>query len=361
LEKIIVFVDLGRSIEVPANASRFFKESSEAISAPTGVIQLAIQDGLIFNRGFNQDLIVYDDQYCTTVSSLEVLYTLPILGYLDSIFDLYDFSPRIIDIGCGQGELVKNLRDRGFEAFGFDPVSRTDSEFITKSLWTPTDANADLFILRCVLPHIPSPWEFLDDLFLANPKARVLIEYQRIEWSIRERIWYQLNHDHVNLFQLENFENRYNVVKAGDFSNGEWQWVLIEANSLSTGGETTNPIWLPKISSLITDREQFLDRVADLDKRIVIWGAAGKGIVLAHAISTVRQDFDVTDADSNRWGYFLEGSGNEVRPPAEIRSGLASDSWILVANPNHLSQVQGYLGSAAKAALPRDLLDLPLT
>jgi len=355
-----VFVDLGRPIEVPANASRFFKESSEAISAPTGVIQLAIQDGLIFNRSFNQDLIVYDDQYCTTVSSLEVLYTLPILGYLDSIFDLYDFSPRIIDIGCGQGELVKNLRDRGFEAFGFDPVSRTDSEFITKSLWTPTDANADLFILRCVLPHISSPWEFLDDLFLANPNARVLIEYQRIEWSIQEKIWYQFNHDHVNQFQLENFENRYNILMAGDFSNGEWQWVLIEANSLSIGGETTNPIWLPKISTLIADRKEFLDRVADLDKRIVIWGAAGKGIVLAHAISTVRKDFNVTDADSNRWGYFLEGSGKEVRSPAEIRNGLTSDSWVLVANPNHLSQVQGYLGSAAKAALPRDLLELPL-
>jgi hypothetical protein len=352
-----VFVDLGRSIEVPANASRFFKESSEAISAPTGVIQIAIQDGLIFNRSFNQDLIVYDDQYCTTVSSLEVIYTLPILGYLDLIFDLYDFSPRIIDIGCGQGELVKNLRERGFEAFGFDPVSRTDYEYIAKSLWKPTDASADLFILRCVLPHIPSPWDFLDDLFRANPKARVLIEYQRIEWSIQKRVWYQLNHDHVNLFQLENFENRYNVLTAGNFSNGEWQWVLIESKGLSARGDATAPLWLPKISTLISDRKEFLDRIADLDKRIVIWGAAGKGIVLAHAISTVRKDFDVTDADSNRWGYFLEGSGKEVRPPTEIRNGLALDSWILVANPNHLSQVQEYLGSAAMVALPADLLD----
>ena len=348
---------IGALIEVPANASRFFKESFEAVSAPTGIIELAIQDGLIFNRSFNQDLIVYDEQYCTTVSSLEAIYTLPILDYLDSILDLFDFSPRIIEIGCGQGELIKNLRDRGFEAFGFDPVSRTDSDFITKSLWTPTDTNADLFILRCVLPHIPSPWDFLDNLFLANPKAKVLIEYQRIEWTIQERVWYQLNHDHVNLFQLENFEERYGVVQAGDFSNGEWQWVLIEASQGAARGNTGTPTGLPEISSLISDREEFLKKIANLDKRIVIWGAAGKGIVLAHAISRVRKDFEVTDADSNRWGYFLEGSGKEVKRPADIQDSLDKKSLILVANPNHLSQVKMYLGSAVEITSPSHLLD----
>lgn len=352
-----MIVDLGSSFEVPANASRFFRESAEAISIPIGVIQLAFQDGLLFNRSFDQDLIVYDEQYCTTVSALNVDYTLPILAYLDSVLDLFNFSPRIIDIGCGQGELVKNLRDRNLEAFGFDPVSRTDSDFITKSLWTPRDASADLFILRCVLPHISSPWDFLDNLFLANPKAKVLIEYQRIEWTIQERVWYQLNHDHVNLFQLENFEEHYGVVRAGDFSNGEWQWVLIEASPGAARGNTGAPTWLQGISSLINERDEFLKKIANLDKRIVIWGAAGKGIVLAHAISKVRKDFEVTDADSNRWGYFLEGSGKEVKRPADIQDSLDKKSLILVANPNHLSQVQMYLGSAAEITLPSYLLD----
>ena len=349
---------IGASIEVPANASRFFKESFEAVTAPTGIIEFASQDDLIFNRSFNQDLIVYDEQYCTTVSSLEASYKLPILDYLDSILDLFDFSPRIIEIGCGQGELIKNLRDRGFEAFGFDPVSRADSDFITKTLWTPTDTNADLFILRCVLPHIPSPWDFLNNLFLANPKARVLIEYQRIEWAIQERVWYQLNHDHVNLFRLKNFEDRFNVLLAGEFSSHEWQWVLIEANkgTLLDGAHTASA-WLPKISSLINDREDFLAKLATLNKRIVIWGAAGKGIVLAHAISKVRTDFEVTDADSHRWGYFLEGSGKEVRRPADIRDRVVHESLILVANPNHLNQVQEYLGSAANTELPSFLLN----
>jgi hypothetical protein len=349
--------NIGTSIEVPANASRFFRDSSEAISASTGVIQLAIQDGLLFNRNFDQDLIVYDQQYCTTVSSLNDSYTLPILDYLDQVLDLFDPPPRIIDIGCGQGELVKNLRGRGFQAFGFDPVSRTDSKFITKSLWTPKDSNADLFILRCVLPHISSPWDFLDNLFLANPKAKVLIEYQRIEWAIQERVWYQLNHDHVNLFRLENFEDRYSVILTGDFSNSEWQWVLIEANGSSISEYADTPVLLPKISNLIDDREDFLEKIVSLDKSIVVWGAAGKGIVLAHALSTVRNDFEVTDADSNRWGYYLEGSGKEVRRPVDIRDGVDQSSLILVANPNHLSQVKEYLGSATKVDLPSCLLN----
>lgn len=351
-------LDIGSSIEVPANASRFFKNSSEAVNAPTGTIQLGIEDGLLFNRKFDQDLIVYDEQYCTTVSSLRADNTLPILSYLDLVLELFDFLPRIIDIGCGQGELVTNLRERGFEAYGFDPVSRTDSDFITKSLWTPSDANADLFILRCVLPHISSPWEFLDSLFLENPNSLVLIEYQRIEWSIQERIWYQLNHDHVNLFRLENFERRYNVLLSGEFSNHEWQWVLIEASKSSLLVDATPPpAWLPRISALMNDRENFLSKISRVDKRIVIWGAAGKGIVLAHAISKVRTDFEVTDADSNRWGYFLECSGKEVMCPVNIRDCLDQKSLILVANPNHLSQVQEYLGLTANVGLASSLLD----
>jgi SAM-dependent methyltransferase len=334
-EGFLMTIDIGSSIEVPGNASRFFKDSTEAISAPTGVIQLAIQDGLLFNRSFDQELIVYDEQYCTTVSALNVNYTLPILAYLDKVLHLFDSPPRIIDIGCGQGELVNNLRDRNFEAFGFDPVSRVSSDFITKSLWTPKDANADLFILRCVLPHISSPWDFLDNLFIENPNAKVLIEYQRIEWTISERVWYQLNHDHVNLFRLENFENRYRVVLTGDFSNGEWQWVLIEADASSESQHIDVPKLLPEISNLIMEREIFLEKIVSLDKRVVIWGAAGKGIVLAHAISKVRTDFEVTDADSNRWGYFLEGSGKEVRRPVDIRDCVDQNSCILVANPNH--------------------------
>ena len=321
------------------------------------MIQLAIQDGLLFNRSFNQDLIVFDEHYCTTVSALNESYTLPIIAYLDSVLEFFASPPRIIDIGCGQGELVKVLRDRGFEAFGFDPVSRTDSEFITKSLWTPRDTNADLFVLRCVLPHISFPWDFLDNLFFANPKAKVLIEYQRIEWSIRERVWYQLNHDHVNLFRLENFESRYRVIVTGDFSNSEWQWVLIEPNGSSISEDKDIPVLLPEIPNLINDREVFLEKIASLDKKIVIWGAAGKGIVLAHAISKVRFDFKVTDTDSNRWSYYLEGSGKEVSRSVDIRDCVDQNSLILVANPNHLSQVREYLGLAAKVDLPSYLLN----
>ena len=117
------------------------------------------------------------------------------------------------------------------------------------------------------------------------------------------------------------------------------------------------PAWLPKLSALISDREDFLAKIASVGKRIVIWGAAGKGIVLAHAISKVRIDFEVTDADSNRWGYFLEGSGKEVRRPVDIRDAIDQKSLILVANPNHLNQVREYLGSASEAALPSYLLN----
>ena len=116
---------------------------------------------------YNPSLVKFDEQYCTSVSTIESNFSLPTLDYFDEILNFLGPHPRVVDIGCVQGELVMELQKRGYKAVGYDPVSRVDSPYISKTFWNPKDSEeADLFVMRCVLPHISEPWLFLDLLFV---------------------------------------------------------------------------------------------------------------------------------------------------------------------------------------------------
>ena len=165
--------------------------------------------------------------------------------------------------------------------------------------------------MRCVLPHIPKPWSFLAEIAESSPGALVLIEFQRLDWIVPEHIWYQISHDHVNLFSVGNFLDRYTVLASGEFRNSEWGWVLFDPRSFR------NPLskacnHVEQIHELLRHREGMLDGAAASSRQIAIWGA-GKGIVRGHALRVAGvQGLTVIDADPNRWDLFLETSGFKV-------------------------------------------------
>ncbi|MCG3774012.1 MAG: hypothetical protein JW395_0829 [Nitrospira sp.] len=125
--------------------------------------------------------------------------------------------------------------------------------------------------MRCVLPHIPKLWSFLAEIAESSPGALVLIEFQRLDWIVPEHIWYQISHDHVNLFSVGNFLDRYTVLASGEFRNSEWGWVLFDPRSFR------NPLskacnHVEQIHELLRHREGMLDGAAASSRQIAIWG-----------------------------------------------------------------------------------------
>jgi SAM-dependent methyltransferase len=150
---------LSPCFEVPANSSRFFDVHSEAISERLGKIHLVWDDAceIVCNEEFSSDLVKYDSKYCTSVSSIGSTYKILTLSYFDQVLSLTRQQPLVIDVGCGQGEFVSALRSKGINAVGFDPVLRTSDQYLIPKLWEPSDLIGDLYVLRCVLPHIQNP------------------------------------------------------------------------------------------------------------------------------------------------------------------------------------------------------------
>ena len=350
---------IGPTFSLPANASRFFLKREIALSQPIGSMQLAINenDPYLFNSLYQPNLIKYDEQYCTAVSAIGVEYRIPTLAYIETKLHLLPENPLVIDIGCGQGEFVFSLRNIGVEAFGYDPVVRVASPYLRSRYWEASDIPGDLYVMRCVLPHIQSPWDFISEIAQSSPRALILIEFQRLEWILENAIWYQVSHDHVNVFSIEDFVARYEVVQSGTYSNGEWGWVLIDSSKSVTIQLRLNlaEVLENKVMRIFEEKERFLTNAKEINRALVIWGAAGKGIVLAKSLEETGLTKYAIDADKHRWNLYLEGSGLEVLSPTQGMKELTPGSIIVVCNPNHIDQVKGFIGDDYEVTTPRAL------
>jgi hypothetical protein len=344
-------------IEVPGNVSRLFKSSHEALIQKTARVDL-VQDeggGLIFNRLYDSSLISHDLNYCTS-DSLHLLESMSVLEKLQRFIEALK-EPKIVDIGCGQGEYVNELRAREILAYGFDPVLRSDSEYLYPKYFEQSDIaeflnSSVIFTMRCVLPHINNPWEFLDlllDSELGAPSRFAYIEYQQTEWIVGKGIWQQISHDHVNLFTYADFAQNYNVIETGEFAEGEWRWILVSKLNNQSPQKFDTKISISDINSLMEKREKDLDSISKLGYPLAIYGAAGKGAMLAHAISSTisgAEGLVAVDQDLNRVGHYLECSGVHVKPLAFLKDRDQEETRIIVANPNHLSWLKSEVRGA---------------
>ena len=253
----------------------------------------------------------------------------------------------IIEVGCGQGEFMEFLSTLGFRTFGFDPVLRKTSESLFNCLWSieneiihvPRDSGLPkLYLMRCVLPHIPNPFTFLDSIFDFSPNCAVLLEFQRREWIHENGIWPQISHDHVNIFSISDFSDSYNLLSSGIFAEGEWAYVLLgkrnflESDKYFEGVDSS-------FERIFEIKDSDLSFLAEQRKPIAIYGAAGKGIVFGYTLSqSGLGDILAIDDDSNRHGLFMDASGIMVSPPQHALSVLERGSNIVVMNPSHLSK-----------------------
>lgn len=255
---------------------------------------------------------------------------------------------KVIDIGCGQGEFVESLRAHGFQASGYDPALKAETQYLRRRLWSPAEgAPADLYVMRCVLPHIEEWESFLDDLFHEHPTSMVLVEFQSFEWITTNGIWQQLSHDHVNLFTNASFSRDYRVVARGSFAEGEWEYVLLGKRGKEEVAPNDNGSPSVSLGRLQKQRDECVRLHKETGFRTAVWGAAGKGQVLSHALHR-GQDIFAVDADPARWGKFLEGSGVQVSSPQDAIRTIRDDHLILVSNPRHFLEVAGYVDGRCK-------------
>jgi hypothetical protein len=344
---------LYESCSLPGMQNKLFNTKIEALSSPTANIALCQDEtGLVFNKYFNPKLIHYDESYQNDQGHSEIFKT-----HLDSVISLCkqfvpDKSSKIVDIGCGKGGFVELLRSHEFNAVGYDNTYQGDSLYIKKSFF---DLNShdrgELLTLRHVLEHIPSPWDFIKEISNANSYHGFLyIEVPDLDWILTNNAYFDLFHEHVNYFRAQDFYNRYGraVLYLSNTFGGQYLSVIIDLSLLSSyetnNFRQSNHSLRKSFAELSQSELRLYDTLKDYEK-VVVWGAASKGVIFAakapHEIKN-KILFSV-DINPNKHGYFMPISGVQVLDPSISIPMLCLSTLVIIMNPNYEEEIRSTL------------------
>ena len=152
-------------------------------------------------------------------------YTNSILEFIERNYSSDFRNKKVLDIGCGTGYLLKQLKEKGFDVFGIEPGNQAKIGITKYSLPIVIDffpskeisQKFDLIISTLVLEHISVPETFLKnvkDNLVEN--GTVIIGVPNEEPYISTGDISTLFHEHWNYFTENSF---YNFLKSNGAIN----------------------------------------------------------------------------------------------------------------------------------------------
>jgi len=193
-----------KAVDFPILQNKVYNTKEEAINCKKGDMNVVInEDELICNSDFDSKKMVYDQEYDNSVpSEFFKSYYSKIIDHLSKKYKL-DSNSFVLDIGCGKGTFLKQMfLDGNYvgRAIGIDPSYEGElNSFQNKLLFIKEYFNEkhldnidtiSLVILRHTLEHIPSPSDFLKNIFDVIQKCNIkmyqyLLKFQMLNGFLR--------------------------------------------------------------------------------------------------------------------------------------------------------------------------------
>lgn len=221
--------------QLPTFQNRVYPTAAEAKACAKGDIRL-VQDmktGLVYNDAFDPKLMDYDGNYNNEQGVSRHFHQ-----HLEMVAGIVERTmgrENLVEVGCGKGLFLEMLLEKGFDLTGFDPTYEGTNPRVKRHYFEAgVDVQGEGLILRHVLEHIQSPYDFLVELCKANGgKGRIYIEVPCFDWIMEHRAWFDVFYEHVNYFRLSDFHRIFgNVIESGRVFGGQYLYVVAELDSL---------------------------------------------------------------------------------------------------------------------------------
>lgn len=349
--------EIVRLKDMPIYQNKMFDTPTEAIACARGNVVLS-QDqssGLVRNIAFDPARLDYDESY-QNEQGHSPIFQRHLSNVLQIIHRTFQ-AASILEVGCGKGAFLDQLREAGHDAWGVDPAYEGNAPYITRAAFSPElNLSRDAIVMRHVLEHIPQPLEFLDSIRHANgARGLIYIEVPCLDWILRNHAWFDVFYEHVNYFRLTDFSRFFgNVLESGHLFGGQYLYAVADLASLRDPGPC------PSEGNVVLP-DGFFDNI-ERDARAalgsgdrIIWGCGAKGVMFAHHLSQrgLRLDFAI-DINPAKQGKFLASSGIEVLSPQHGLARARAGSDIFVMNSNYLGEIEA-LGGKAFNYIPVDI------
>jgi SAM-dependent methyltransferase len=361
-------VELVRLPSVPALCNQLLCSYDEARQAARAAIELVgcRVCGHMFNAGFDPARVTYSTAYENSLhgSPRYRQYTEAIIDRLLAAYGLE--GGRVVEIGCGRGEFLRRLCERGMrKAVGFDPgradatitVSGAELVIIGAGFDGALAPPADAVCSRHVLEHLPQPVELLRAIRAAYgpiPPRVVFVEVPNGGFTLdRLGVW-DLIYEHVSYFTASSLSralmlaglvpDRVETAFGGQFLIAEAQFGQ-QRNEVAAGPSATVAAdafgaFGAQFAATVEAWGAWLDAARRDGRQLTLWGGGSKGITFLNLLDQdgKRAIARVVDSNPLKAGTFVAGTGHPVVPPWVLREH--PPQTILLMNSQYEMEVR---------------------
>ncbi|RMH07434.1 MAG: methyltransferase domain-containing protein, partial [Nitrospirae bacterium] len=338
--------------ELPIHCNLLWSSREEALKAPKGDIHLAYCQAcsMIYNVAFDPTQMNYAPGYETSLHFSQHFqsYASELAHQLVERYNLV--GKTIIEIGCGRGEFLSLLCERGRNrGIGFDPSyekgkgERQIAEHVTiiEDVYSERYAKykADFVCCRHVLEHIYEPRNFLAQLRAMvkdQPETVLFFEVPNAMYTIKDGGIWDIIYEHCSYFSAPSLTRLFaeiglEVLRFYEMFGG--QFLCIEA-SLKGGkmsdshvpqGElcrdhqsclqSSVPLFAERYRKKVNGWRDTLRHLAGKGERILVWGAGSKGVTFLNTVQESKSIEYVVDLNPHKQGRYIPGTGQKVIPP----------------------------------------------
>lgn len=281
-------------------------------------------------------------------------------------------SARILEIGCGDGYLIRALRGMGFmNVTGIDPSHSTKVKpiegadiyagYFPRDLPHSLGQQAyDLVVCRHVLEHIEDPRTFVHQIrHVLAPQGEVWVEVPDLESTIRKNMWSNLYQLHCNYFTsasldllLGDYDFRCIQSEVVDVFGGSlFHRYSRGAATLYSASADTRKLRSSFAVGLNTYRQTLASFAKRLPSGTVGYGAAERtAVTLGHEPELISKIGMLCDANSLIHGRYLAGTNLEIKHPSSLKS--SPPSAVVLFAVSHYEEIVPYL----KGLIPGDTM-----
>ncbi len=348
-------VDLLQMTDIPIVCNNLHLSKNSALEATCGDFHLTFckHCGHCFNPGFNEDTMDYGANYETSLHFSPKFqdYASHLSRRLIETYGLH--HKVIIEMGCGQGEFLSEICERGNnKGIGFDQsFDRTQADLpdfvrvYDRNFGTEfSDVKADLICCRHVLEHVADPHAFLRMVrtgYQFNRDGIVYFEVPNGLFTLRDLGIWDLIYEHCAYFWEGSirrlFEDCGFTVLRTETTYDD-QFLSIEARVNSAPNKISDTVYecTSELNQLSDYAQNFASKFLNKQKHwrdvrrtlsaehktSVVWGAGSKGITFLNLTRPSNRAADrllfAVDISPRKHGKFVPGTGQEIVPPEAL-------------------------------------------
>jgi SAM-dependent methyltransferase len=325
-------------------------------------LSFCVDCGHVFNSEYDSDDVDYQPGYESSLRGSELFREYDDT-LVESLVERYDLRRRvIIEIGCGRGEFLQALCERGGNCgIGFDPsysgrekkANPIPSIIIHRKTYGPQNnhPSADFICSRHTLEHIREPRRFLSNIRSAatRPGVPVFFELPNGLYILRDGGIWDIIYEHCSYFTPASLvrvfcEAGYEPVEVAETFGG--QFLTLHARTGSSKREQATSVsadlhslvkhFADSYESKLKEWTLRLGKLQSEGRKIVVWGAGAKAATFLNLLQPSAIDY-VVDVNPRKQGNYVIGTGQRIVPPEFLRESVANE--IICMNPNYMTEI----------------------